>query len=201
MAALTRAGFALPVAAEDFLRSSDGALLAEDVACWAEWYNTASWYAGQGVSVTETSLPFHLQALFLALAEFRSLFDYRTLGRPTVGHRQHQDTLRRATELYISSPSIGPRFRIQHGQNTSILANEIGADFWINHNVTVGSNRGVPSVGNKVTIRTGAVVVGPIKIGDNVDITANAVVATNVPPNTIAYAASTIYVRKTRGKH
>jgi serine acetyltransferase len=200
MAALTRAGFALPATAEDFLRSSDGALLAEDVACWAQWYNTASWYAGQGISVTETNLPFHLQALFLALAEFRSLFDYRTLGRPAAGHRQHQETLRRATELYISSPTIGPRFRIQHGQNTSILANEIGADFWINHNVTIGSHRGIPSIGNKVTIRTGAVVAGPIRIGDNVDITANAVVASNVPSDTIAFAPSTIFVRKTRGK-
>jgi serine acetyltransferase len=200
MAALTKAGFALPVAAEDFLRSSHGALLAEDVACWAQWYNTAPWYAGQGVSVTETSLPFHLQALFLALAEFRSLFDYRTLGRVAVGYRQHRETLQRATELYISSPTIGPRFRIQHGQNTSILANEIGSDFWINHNVTIGSNRGIPSVGNRVTIRTGAVVVGPIRVGDNVDITANAVVASNVPSNTIAFAPSTIFVRKTIGK-
>jgi serine O-acetyltransferase len=40
--------------------------------------------------------------------------------------------------------------------------------------------------GNRVDIGAGAVILGPIHIGDNVSIGANAVVLKDIPPNSIA---------------
>lgn len=45
--------------------------------------------------------------------------------------------------------------------------------------------KGRPTIGNNVTIYTGAVVVGNISIGDNVIIAANAVVRNDVPNNVL----------------
>jgi hypothetical protein len=73
-----------------------------------------------------------LDKLFVMFAEFRSLFDYRLKAAPHLRHYM-VDTLRRATEFHINCPLIGPRFRIQHGQNTYVFAREVGSDFWINH--------------------------------------------------------------------
>jgi serine O-acetyltransferase len=49
----------------------------------------------------------------------------------------------------------------------------------------IGENK-VPIVGNNVDIGTGAKLLGPITIGDNVVIGANAVVITDVPANSVA---------------
>lgn len=58
----------------------------------------------------------------------------------------------------------------------------------IGQNVTIGGTSGhyeVPIIGNNVRISVGAVVIGPIKIGNNVIIGANAVVNRDVPDNCI----------------
>lgn len=52
--------------------------------------------------------------------------------------------------------------------------------------VTLGQNRdGYPHLGRGVIVYAGAVVVGKVKVGDNVVIGANAVVTENVPANSI----------------
>lgn len=64
----------------------------------------------------------------------------------------------------------------------------IGEDCLIGTNVTIGGRSGhmqVPIIGNNVEICSGAKVLGPIRIGDNVVIGANAVVITDVPSNSI----------------
>lgn len=48
-----------------------------------------------------------------------------------------------------------------------------------------GSNRGAPTIGDRVYLAAGAKVVGKIKIGDNVKIGANAVVYKDIPNNAI----------------
>lgn len=58
----------------------------------------------------------------------------------------------------------------------------------IGTNVTIGGRSGhyeVPSIGNHVEICTGSKVLGPIHIGDNTVIGANAVVINNVPDNAV----------------
>jgi serine O-acetyltransferase len=60
----------------------------------------------------------------------------------------------------------------------------VGPDSWIFQNVTLGGLRGkvgMPEVGRSARIYTGAVLVGPVVIGDNVQVGANAVVTRDVP--------------------
>jgi acetyltransferase-like isoleucine patch superfamily enzyme len=175
-------------AVADFVRSEEGWLLREDLLAWVKWQSINAWYSDGAPPIEE--LEFHLDKPFVSLPEFRSLFDYRVKARPEF--RNLLPDLLRATDLYIATPTIGPRFRIQHGHGTYIFAKEIGSDFWVNHLVTVGSNGGIPSIGDRVTIRTGAVVVGPITVGDDALITANAVLHTDMPANHVAYAPRTV---------
>lgn len=84
---------------------------------------------------------------------------------------------------------IGRRLFIDHG--IGIVIGEtatIGNDCTIYHGVTLGGTgkdkkKRHPDIGNNVMIGTGAKVLGPIKIGDNVKIGANAVVIKKVPDN------------------
>ncbi len=69
----------------------------------------------------------------------------------------------------------------------------IGSDCRIFQNVTIGAKwpanggtDGVPVIGNNVRIGCGAAILGPISIGDGSVIGANAVVISDVPPNSIA---------------
>jgi serine O-acetyltransferase len=62
--------------------------------------------------------------------------------------------------------------------------------------------RGSPTIGNRVDIGAGAKLLGPIQIGDDVAIGANAVVIKDVPPNSIAVGvpAKIIPVQGTPGR-
>jgi serine O-acetyltransferase len=86
---------------------------------------------------------------------------------------------------------LGRRFRIDHFGGIVISGDAVfGDDCVIRNGVTVGlrhtGRRGAPAIGNRVDIGAGAKVLGDIKIGDDVAIGANAVVITDVPPNSIA---------------
>jgi serine O-acetyltransferase len=86
---------------------------------------------------------------------------------------------------------LGRRFRIEHFGGIIISGDAaFGDDVVIRNNVTIGlrrtNERGAPVFGNRVDIGAGAVILGPIHIGDDVSIGANAVVITDVPANSIA---------------
>jgi serine O-acetyltransferase len=85
--------------------------------------------------------------------------------------------------MTIDCPSIGPRLFLEHAHGSTITAERIGADCWINQNVTIGYEGGEgrrPIIGDGVYIRTGAVVVGGIVVHDRAHIGANAVVRRDV---------------------
>ena len=85
---------------------------------------------------------------------------------------------------------IGKRLFIDHGMGVVIGETAtIGDDCTIYHNVTLGGTgkdkqKRHPDIGNKVTIGAGAQVLGPIKIGDNAKIGANATITKNVEEKT-----------------
>ncbi|MEW6555924.1 MAG: serine O-acetyltransferase [Elusimicrobiota bacterium] len=87
---------------------------------------------------------------------------------------------------------IGKRFFIDHGMGVVIGETaEIGDDVLIYQGVVLGGTslskgKRHPTIGNNVTIGTGAAVLGPIKIGDNSRIGAGSVVITDVPVNSTA---------------
>ncbi|MBS1220393.1 MAG: putative serine acetyltransferase CysE [Proteobacteria bacterium] len=87
--------------------------------------------------------------------------------------------------------TVGRRFRIEHFGDIIISGDTVfGDDVVIRNGVTVGlkrtNERGAPVIGNRVDIGAGAKVLGPIRIGDDVAIGANAVVLQDVPPNSLA---------------
>jgi serine O-acetyltransferase len=86
---------------------------------------------------------------------------------------------------------LGRRFRIDHFGGIIISGDAVfGDDCIVRNGVTVGlrvtGQRGSPILGNRVDIGAGAKILGPIQIGDDVLIGANAVVLTDVPSNSIA---------------
>lgn len=88
--------------------------------------------------------------------------------------------------------TIGRRFFIDHGMGVVIgETTEIGDDVMLYHGVTLGGrslNKGKrhPTIGNRVTVGAGAKVLGPIQIGDDSAVGANAVVTHDVPADSIA---------------
>lgn len=64
----------------------------------------------------------------------------------------------------------------------------LGKNCKIGSGVTIGGRSGhpkVPIIGDNVYLATGSKILGPIKIGNNVTVGANAVVINNVPDNAI----------------
>lgn len=87
--------------------------------------------------------------------------------------------------------TLGRRFIIEHFGGIIISGDAVfGDDCIVRNGVTVGLRhtlqRGSPVIGNRVDIGAGAKLLGPIRIGDDVAIGANAVVITDVPSNSIA---------------
>ncbi len=89
---------------------------------------------------------------------------------------------------------IGERLRIHHSVGI-VVGHQviIGNNCEIFQNVTIGSNRKekngrmMPIIGDNVSIGSGAVVVGSIRIGNNVKIGANSYVDFDVPSDSTVY--------------
>jgi serine O-acetyltransferase len=93
--------------------------------------------------------------------------------------------------------SVGRNFVIDHFGGIIIRGfAKFGDNCRIRDGVVVGLRRvgenNAPIIGNHVDIGSGAKLLGPIRIGDNVCIGANAVVLCNVPDNSIAVGVPAI---------
>ncbi|MGZ3692583.1 MAG: serine O-acetyltransferase [Pseudobdellovibrio sp.] len=97
---------------------------------------------------------------------------------------------------------IGKRLVIDHGVGCVIGETAVvGDDCIIFHGVTLGGLKfdpikRHPTVGNKVLIGTGAKVLGPISVGNNSRIGANAVVMKDVPEGATVIAPASIEILK-----
>ena len=85
--------------------------------------------------------------------------------------------------------TIGRRLVIDHGTGIVVGATaEIGDDCLLYQCVTLGgtgisAGKRHPTLGNNVMVGSGAKILGPIQIGDNARVAANAVVLRDVPSN------------------
>jgi putative colanic acid biosynthesis acetyltransferase WcaB len=90
--------------------------------------------------------------------------------------------------------SIGPGFRLDHGQALIVNDNTVfGAGCTVRNSTTIGNKRlkdgsysASPRFGDRVDIGANAVIIGPISIGDDAVIGAGAVVVRDVPPRHVA---------------
>ncbi len=96
---------------------------------------------------------------------------------------------------------IGKRLVIDHGMGIVIGETaEIGDDCLIYQGVTLGgtgkdTGKRHPTIGNNVLIGCGAKVLGPFKVGDNSRVAANAVVLSEIPPDSTAVGSPARVVR------
>ena len=111
--------------------------------------------------------------------------------------RIKSQTIRFFTGIEIHpGAKIGKNLFIDHGMGVVIgETSEIGDNVTIYHNVTLGGSspsidserqrheKRHPTIGNDVVIGSGAQIIGPIKVGNNSRIAANAVVVKDVPEN------------------
>lgn len=87
---------------------------------------------------------------------------------------------------------IGRRFFIDHGMGVVIGETaEVGEDVLMFHGSTLGGTsmskgKRHPTVGDRVLIGAGAKILGPISLGDDVKVGANAVVVHDVPAGYVA---------------
>ncbi len=101
--------------------------------------------------------------------------------------------------------AIGRRFTIEHTGAIVISGDAVfGDDCVVRQGVTVGlrnrNRRGSPRIGNRVDIGAGAKLLGPIVIGDDVAIGANAVVLCDVPDGCLAVGVpAVVKVRRAGG--
>ena len=126
--------------------------------------------------------------------EYRSLLYYRAGHHSVVGKiaaRLAALAYRGAPGLLIGNGEIGPGLYIEHGYSSVLAAERIGRDCWINQNVTLASNRvkGACTLGDRVYIRPGVVVLGGTHVGDDTEVGANSVVTRDLHAGKVAVGA------------
>lgn len=88
-------------------------------------------------------------------------------------------------------------FTIMHGFSTVINAAQIGKNFHVAQQVTIGwGPSGTPIIGDNVKVYAGAIIVGGVHIGDNAIIGAGTVVTKDVPDNTLVVGTQNRFIEK-----
>lgn len=124
----------------------------------------------------------------LSLREYRTVFYFRTNNEKSFWLNLLYPGEKTA-HIVMESDKIGEGFILQHGHSSQVYAKYIGKNCQIWHNVTVGTNRShsgnFPTIGDNVKICTGAIVIGNIRVGNNVIIGAGSVVVKDIPDNSV----------------
>lgn len=133
-----------------------------------------------------------------ALPEFRTLVHYRLIGGTSLPVRLLMKLLYKGQDAIILEPdSLGPACFIQHGIATLVAAKSIGSHFWLNQQVTIGfTAKGMPTIGDHVTIGAGALVLGDITLHDGAVVGANATVLQDVGPGEIVVGPMATILKK-----
>jgi serine O-acetyltransferase len=117
--------------------------------------------------------------LMVFFREYRNLAYVRLPGAPA--YRWLMPPL---GSLFLDVPEIGPGCFIQHGFATIVSADRVGANFWVNQQVTIGyaNETDRPVIGDDVKVRPGAKIIGKVTVGDGARVGLNTVVLRDVPP-------------------
>ena len=141
-----------------------------------------------------------------AILLYRIAHFFWKIGMPFIP-RYISEIARELTGIEIHpGAEIGSDFFIDHGTGCVIgETTEIGNNVTIFSGVVLGGTniapvKRHPTLGDNIVIGTGAKVLGPVKIGDNVKIGANSVVVTNVPPNSVVVGVPGKVISRERGK-
>ncbi len=99
--------------------------------------------------------------------------------------------------------NFGPGFVLIHSDgiviNTAVRG---GSNVKLEHRVTIGAEKGVaPQLGDDVFVGAGAVIVGPVTIGNHTRIGANAVVTHDVPDGATAIGVPARIVRREEARN
>ncbi|MFX1568676.1 MAG: serine O-acetyltransferase [Promethearchaeota archaeon] len=141
-----------------------------------------------------------------AILLYRIAHFFWKIGMPFIP-RYISEIARELTGIEIHpGAEIGSEFFIDHGTGCVIgETSEIGNNVTIFSGVVLGGTniapvKRHPTLGDNIVVGTGAKILGPVKIGDNVKIGANSVVVTNVPPNSVVVGVPGKVVSRERGK-
>ena len=126
---------------------------------------------------------------------------YWTHGLKFLGRFVSQRTRKKTGIEIHPGATIGRRLVIDHGMGIVIGETaEVGDDVLMYQGVTLGGTgkdqgKRHPTIGNNVLIGSGAKVLGPFRVGDNSRIASNAVVLSEVPPDSTAVGVPARNVR------
>lgn len=135
---------------------------------------------------------FFLYPSFKAIRAYRRAHKHYLKGHFFRARAISQRALRKTGIEIHPGAKIGKNFFIDHGSGVVIgETTEIGDNCTVYQGVTLGgtgkeTGKRHPTLGNNVMVGAGARVLGPFKVGDNSKIAANAVVLSEVPPNSTA---------------
>ena len=139
------------------------------------------WADARGMKGSKISL---LLSFLADSSDFRTIFYFRNRG---VFARILNLYCRREKYFRIDlTTKLGGGILTGHPYSTILNANSIGENFYVNHLVTVGEVDGKrPTIGDNVSVYTGAIIIGDIKIGNNSVVGAGSVVIKDVPDNCV----------------
>lgn len=145
---------------------------------------------------------FFLYPSFKAVRAYRRAHKHYIKGHFFRARAISQRALKRTGIEIHPGAVIGKNFFIDHGTGVVIgETTEIGDNCTVYQGVTLGgtgkeTGKRHPTLGNNVMVGAGARVLGPFKVGDNSKIAANAVVLSEVPPNSTAVGVPARIVKR-----
>ncbi|WP_146052761.1 serine O-acetyltransferase [Aquimarina sp. I32.4] len=133
---------------------------------------------------------------FLAYSpDFRSIFYFRT--RSLLSHVLNIYCRKEKYFRIDINTKLGGGVLTGHPYSTILNANSIGENFYVNHLVTIGEIDGKkPTIGDNVSVNTGAIIIGDINVGNNSIIGAGAVVVKDVPDNSVVVGNPARVIKK-----
>lgn len=121
---------------------------------------------------------------------FTLIYDKIPLLKPFLSCLHYINSLLLGIQIPLGS-KIGGGFIIKHYSNIAVNKNAIiGNNCTLFHGATIGmefcgKRKGYPTIGNNVILFPGSKIIGNVKIGNNVVVECNAVVATDIPDNSV----------------